>query len=223
MDADLLSELWSQGRVDDRWWQAWLTPLEVCDQREWLRYRMSLAGIQPRVKIRIHATLHRHGVLNEFSDLFGKEGQAFLQELNADEEITLRRSGKLTLKGHLELLDQVRRQIAEATRELRCQVRANPEAELWRSLPGISWVLTYTIVAEVGRIDRFKTGRRMSNYSLLVPRADDTGLEDDVPPKGRHVGYAGRRTALFGRSVAEPHFFHPPSSAAQGGWEKMSG
>ena len=107
MDADLLSELWSQGRVDDRWWQAWLTPLEVCDQREWLRYRMSLAGIQPRVKIRIHATLHRHGVLNEFSDLFGKEGQAFLQELNADEEITLRRSGKLTLKRHLKLLDQV--------------------------------------------------------------------------------------------------------------------
>ena len=121
-------------------------------------------------------TLHRHGVLHEFSDLFGKAGQAFLQELNADKKITLRRSVKLTLKGHLELLDQVRRQIAEVTRELQCQVRTNPEAELWRSLPDISWVLAYTIAAEVGRIDRFKTGRRLSSYSLPVPRADDTGL-----------------------------------------------
>lgn len=35
-DADLLSELWTQ---KPRWWEVWLAPPEVRDQREWLRYR----------------------------------------------------------------------------------------------------------------------------------------------------------------------------------------
>src|ERR1700680_3586271 len=43
LDADLLSELWSQ---PERWWEVWLAPPEVRGQREWLRYRMSLVRIQ---------------------------------------------------------------------------------------------------------------------------------------------------------------------------------
>ena len=66
VDADLLSELWSEGRQNDRWWEVWLAPPEVRDQREWLRYRMSLVRVQTGVKNRIHATLHRHGILHEF-------------------------------------------------------------------------------------------------------------------------------------------------------------
>ncbi len=46
------------------------------DQRESLRYRMSLVKMQTSIKNRIHATLHRHGVLHEFSDLFGFIGEA---------------------------------------------------------------------------------------------------------------------------------------------------
>ena len=42
VDADLLSELWSQ---PSRWWEVWLAPPEVREQREWLRYRMSLVAI----------------------------------------------------------------------------------------------------------------------------------------------------------------------------------
>lgn len=52
LDADLLSELWSQ---PERWWEVWLAPPEVRDQREWLRYRMSLVRTQTALKNRIHA------------------------------------------------------------------------------------------------------------------------------------------------------------------------
>ena len=51
-DADLLSELWSQ---QPRWWEVWLAPREVRDQREWLRYRMSLVAMQTCLKNQIHA------------------------------------------------------------------------------------------------------------------------------------------------------------------------
>lgn len=75
LDADLLSELWPER---SRWWEVWLAPQSVRDQREWLRYRMGLVQMQTMTKNRIHATLHRHGVLHEFSDLFGSRGRQFL-------------------------------------------------------------------------------------------------------------------------------------------------
>ncbi len=94
-DADLLSELWSQ---QPRWWEVWLAPPEVRDRREWLRYRMALVTMQTALKCRIHAVLHRHGIVHGYSDLFGTAGRAFLNLLVAPNDETLRRSAKATLK-----------------------------------------------------------------------------------------------------------------------------
>ena len=191
-DADLLSELWGQ---KPQWWKVWLAPPEVREQREWLRYRMSLVGMQTALKNRIHAVLHRHGIVHAYSDLFGVAGRRFLNVLVAKHDVTLPESGRLTLKGHLQLLDQVRRQIAQATRVFRKQVTKTPAGERLRTLPGISYILAYTILAEVGCIDRFRRAKKLAAYSLLVPRGYDSGVEDsDDPPIGRHVGHAGRRT-----------------------------
>ncbi len=190
-DADLLSELPSE---KSPWWKVWLAPQEVRDQREWMRYRMSLVQMQTRLKNQIHAIMHRHGVVHEFSDLFGRDGRCFLKGLTATRNETLRRSAKATLKGYLQVLAQVRRQIAGATQEIRRQLRKDPDGERLRTIPGIKWILGYTILAEMGRIDRFKSARHLASYALLVPRAHDTGEPDDEPPKGRHVGRMGRRT-----------------------------
>jgi len=190
-DADLLSELWLQ---KPRWWEVWLAPPEVRDRREWMRYRMSLVQTQTRLKNQIHAIMHRHGIVHGFSDLFGRDGRRFLNLLVAPKDATLRASAKAALKGYLQLLDHVRRQIAGATREIRRQISKNPDGERLRTIPGISWILAYTILAEIGHIDRFKTGKHLASYSLLVPRSDDSGEESDDPPKGRHVGFIGRRT-----------------------------
>jgi transposase len=190
LDADLISELW---RERPRWWEVWLAPQSVRDQREWLRYRMALVQIHSQTKLRVHATLHRHGVLHDFSDLFGKKGRAFLKQLvEADEP--LRHSARQTLAGYLQLLQQVRLQIAQVTRELRRQVRADPQARRWDTLPGIGWVLSYTICAEIGDIRRFPSERALAKYALLAPLADDSGEEDGSVPIGRHVGHIGRRT-----------------------------
>jgi len=190
-DADLLSELPSQS---ERWWEVWLAPPAVRDQREWMRYRMTLVGTQTGLKNRIHAVLHRHGIVQAYSDLFGVAGRSFLRDLTAPDDITLSRSGRMTLSGYLTLLDQVRRMIAQVTRELRKQLNRAPEGERLRSLPGISWMLGYVIFAEIGKIERFANAKHLCSYSLLVPRAHETGDPDDESPKGRHVGHVGRRT-----------------------------
>jgi len=41
LDADLLSEVWGER---ERWWEVWLAPVQVRDQRELLGYRMSSSG-----------------------------------------------------------------------------------------------------------------------------------------------------------------------------------
>ena len=190
-DADLLSELPSE---QERWWEVGLAPPEVRDPREWLRYRMGLVGMQTQIKNRIHAVLHRHGILHEQADLFGTEGRRFLNLLVAPNAITLRDSARMTMKGHLQMLDHVRRQIAEATREIRRQIKTDPAGERLRTIPGIAWILAYTLLAEIGRIDRFVSAKHLASYSLLAPRAFDSGDEDGEAPKGRHVGFVGRRT-----------------------------
>lgn len=190
-DADLLSELWSQ---QPRWWEVWLAPPEVRDQREWMRYRMSMVAMQTRLKNQMHAIMHRHGIVHGYSDLFGRDGLEFLNLLVAANHETLRPSAKAALKGYLQLLDQVRRQIARATREIRRQVRKSPDGERLRTIPGIDWILAYTILAEIGRIERFKSAKHLASYSLLAPLADDSGEESDGAPQGRHVGFIGRRT-----------------------------
>jgi transposase len=190
-DADLLSELWGE---KSRWWEIWLAPAAVREQREWLRYRMALVRMQTGLKNRVHAVLHRHGVLHEHSDLFGSAGRKFLEALAREEDATLPQSGRDCLRGYLKLLEQLRGQIAAATRQFRKQVKREPAARRLMTLPGVSWVLAYTILAEVGKIERFKSGRHLASYSCLTPRAYDSGEEDGSSPIGRHVGHAGRRT-----------------------------
>jgi len=191
-DADLLSELGSQ---TDRWWQVWLAPREVRDRREWLRYRMSLVRQQTGLKNRIHAILHRHGILHDFADLFGAQGRRMLTRLGNDEKDgRLRESGRATLKGYLRLLDHLRGQIAAVTRTIYRQLRAIPEGKRLQGLPGVGPVLAHTILAEVGDFGRFRSAKHLSSYSLLAPRAFDSGEDDGETPKGRHVGHVGRRT-----------------------------
>jgi transposase len=193
IDSDLLSELWGE---KSRWWEVWLAPPEVREQREWMRYRMALVRMQTGIKNRIHAVLHRHGIVSEEADLFGTKGRRMLHSLAVPpaDDVTLPESGRATLKGYLQLLDHVRRQIAGVTRDLRKQLEKTTEGRRLMSLPGIAWILAYTILAEIGRIERFGSARHLASYSLVVPRANDSGEEDPDGPKGRHIGHAGRRT-----------------------------
>ena len=193
IDADLFTEL--PMRPGQRWWEVWLAPPEVRQQREWLRYRMTLVRAQTGLKNRVHAVLHRHGILNEHADLFGAAGRRMLSLLIGSQKGLLPDSARATLQGYLQLLDHLRHQIAQATRELRRQIQRSPAGERLRTIPGIGWVLAYTILAEVGQIERFRSPRQLASYSLLAPRAYDSGREaHDDAPQGRHVGHVGRRT-----------------------------
>ena len=46
------------------------------------------------------------------------------------------------------------------------------------TVPGIGWVLAYTIAAELGDIERFASPRKLAGYSGLCPRVYQSGERD---------------------------------------------
>lgn len=189
-DADLLSLL---GFEPAGLWEVWLPPPDVRQEREWLRYRMTLVQLQSGLKNRVHAILHRHGLFPEVITLFSHTGRRWLQGL-LEASSPLPASTRDTLRGYLQLLDHLRLQIARVTRTFRRQGQAAPVVRRLSTLPGVRWVLAYTLWAEIGRIERFPSARHLASYSLLAPRSFETGEPAEGPPRGRHVGHQGRHT-----------------------------
>lgn len=193
-DADLLSLLPYE---KDGWWKVWMAPPEVRDRREWMRHRSSLVTVQTETKNRIWALFHRHGILPEFSDLFGVAGRKFQAQLCQDGrsgEVVLMPGSLAAMKGLVELLGHVRSQLAQIARELRGQLERSPTARRLDGIPGIGLILAHTLMAEIGVIERFASHRHLASYSLLAPRSDDTGEDDGSKPIGRHLGHRGNRT-----------------------------
>ena len=191
-DSDLTSLLPLEPQP---WWQVWMAPPDVRDRREWMRYRRDLVIVQTQTKNRIHAIFHRHGIFHEFSDLFGGKGRLFLGELCRPGTEALSGGALGALRGQLLLLNHVRSQLAGLARLLRQQLESSEVTRLLDTVPGFGLILSHTVVAEIGRIERFAGQKHLASYSLLAPIACDSGSEDsDRPPLGRHLGHRGNKT-----------------------------
>ena len=191
-DADMLSLL--PFETTD-WWQVWRAPVDVRNRREQMRFRGDIVGLQTVVKNRIHAVFHRQGIFHEFSDLFGGKGRKFLAELCLENPTELSSEALLALRGQVMLLDHLRRQLADVARILRKQLVKTPLIKRLETIDGIGLILAHVLMAEIGRIERFRTHKALASYSLLAPRSDDTGQSDPGrSPLGRHLGTHGNRT-----------------------------
>jgi len=54
------------------------------------------------------------------------------------------------------------------------------------TVPGIGWVLGYTIAAEVGDIARFPSPKRLCGYTGLCPRVSQSGSRDHRGPLAKN-------------------------------------
>jgi transposase len=68
------------------------------------------------------------------------------------------------------------------------------------TVPGISWVLAYTIAAELGDIARFPTPRKLAGYTGLCPRVYQSSERDLRGPLAKQ----GPRAICVGRSSRPP-------------------
>jgi transposase len=172
IDCRVLAEL---GRLD-LIPEVWLPGPRVRAERERARFRLHLVRHRVSLKNRVHAILFQHGIANPHRDLFGAGGRALLTRLALPEPWTS------TVAASLALIDELDDQIAGCERELRRLGANHPYVPLLTTLPGVAWVLAYTIAAEIGEIGRFPSPRKLVGYTGLTPRVDQSGERDRRGP-----------------------------------------
>jgi len=164
IDADILTEL---SRSNLSLPSCYVPDDEEFALREHLRARNDLVRLRTMVKNRVHAILHRRGILSPTGDLFGRAGGVFLDQLELDE------AGRLTMERFRTLVRGLDETINESTASLRAMMRqprwAKPAAWL-QTMPGIGLITSLTILAELGDLTRFRSRAAVANYVGLVPK-----------------------------------------------------
>jgi transposase len=158
----------------------WLPDPRVREERELARFRLHLVKHKSALKNRIHSTLINFGKPCPVTDLFGVEGRELLARLQVPEPWR----GNVTAS--LELIDDLEDQIAEINTRLKEGHADHPYIPLLMSAPGIGWVLAFTIAAEIGEIERFASPEKLTGYTGLCPRVNQSGDKDRRGPLTKH-------------------------------------
>ena len=176
IDAWVLAELSWRDLVP----AIWLPGFGQRQERERARWRLHLVKHRSSLKHRVHAQLMAFGHGCPVCDLFGRQGRELLERLDFPEPW---RGGVVAA---VALIDDLERQIDGIERQLRALGADHPYVPLLLTVPGISWVLAYTIAAEIGDITRFASPRKLCGYSGLCPRVYQSGDSDRRGPLAKH-------------------------------------
>jgi transposase len=158
----------------------WLPDPTVREERELARFRLHLVKHRSMLKNRIHSTLINFGRPCPVTDLFGVEGRELLARLEVPEP------WRGNVAASLALIDDLEAQIAGANQRLREGHADHPYIPLLMSVPGIGWVLAFTIAAEIGEIERFSSPEKLTGYTGLCPRVVQSGDSDRRGPLSKH-------------------------------------
>ena len=196
IDAWVLAELSRRELVP----AIWLPSFELRQERERARWRLFLVRKRSSLKHRVHAQLLAFGYACPVSDLFGRSGRELLGRLEFPEPW---HSGVLAAVGMIENLDA---QITDIDRELKAAGVDHRYIPLLMSVPGIAWVLGYTIAAEIGDVHRFASPTKLCGYTGLCPKTYQSGAKD----RRGQLTHAGPKYLRWALMEAATHAGHHP-------------
>jgi transposase len=154
----------------------WLPDPRIRAEREQARFRLHLVKHKSMLKHRIHSTMLSFGHPCPVSDLFGAAGRQLLDRLEIPDP------WRQTVDASLALIDDLERQIVETNRDLRASGAEHPYVPLLLTVPGVGWVLAFTIASEIGDISRFRSAKKLCGYTGLCPRVHQSGEKDRRGP-----------------------------------------
>jgi transposase len=154
----------------------WLPDPRVRRERELARFRLHLVKHRSQLKHRIHSVLMSFGRPCPVTDLFGVEGRELLGRLEIPEP------WRGNVAASVLLIDSLEAQIAEINARLRTDGADHPYVPNLLTVPGIGWVLAFTIAAEIGDISRFPSATKLTGYTGLCPRVVQSGESDRRGP-----------------------------------------
>lgn len=150
--------------------RVWLAPEEVRELRLVVRYRQQLVDERRNTKLRIRAVLREQRLRCSTGKPWTRPWLVWLR--NTDELST---EGRWIIDRHMERLAYLDQQIATAAKRLSQMTAEDPVVARLLTFAGIGPVTAWMIRAEIGRFDRFQSGKQLSRFCGLSPRNASSG------------------------------------------------
>ncbi len=165
-DARMLADLVRVGYLP----KVWLAPEPIRELRQLVRYRQQLVNERRDVKLRIGALLREQRVCFELARPWTRCWLAWLRETD-----DLSEQGRWIIDRHLHRLGTLDTEVSEIEARLEYVTQEDLVVKQLRSLPGIGPATAWMLRAEIGRFDRFRTGKQLSRFCGLSPRNASSG------------------------------------------------
>lgn len=132
--------------------EAWMADEDA--ERQRVRLRVTLGRQRTCCKNLLHALLHQEGVKVPVSDLFGKRGQAWLQQ------VALSETAAESVASYLEVISVLDRLIVDKEKQMQDRGKQDARVRWLQTIPGVGAYLATLIVAELGDVHRFRNPKR---------------------------------------------------------------
>jgi transposase len=165
-DAHLLADLARVNYLPT----VWLAPESTRQLRRLVRYRAQLVHRRRDVKLRIRGLLRENRVRYSEARAWTKSWLAWLHC-----EAPLSASDRWILDNHLAELISLKERIAAVEAQITATTADDPLVAQLLCLPGVGLVTAVTMRAEIGRFDRFQTGKQLSRFCGVTPRNASSG------------------------------------------------
>lgn len=165
-DARVIADLVRVGYLP----KVWLAPRDVRQLRTLTRYRQQLVNRRRATKLRVTALLRDARVVEPRGRRWGRAWRAWLVTVEG-----LGSEGRWVVERLLEDLRVIEESILEVEARLARVTADDPVIAQLLKLDGIGSVTAWCLRAEIGRFDRFRTGKQMARYCGLSPRNASSG------------------------------------------------
>lgn len=164
-DARLLADLTRVGYLP----RVWMAPENVRELRRLVRYRQDLARQRRNAKLQIRALLRDQRCTGPTAKPWTKAWMVWL------DAAAISAQSRFIVSKQVRRLTQLAEDIQEVEERLATLTAQDEVVSRLMEQPGIGPVTAWTLRAEIGRFDRFRTGKQLARFCGLSPRNASSG------------------------------------------------
>ena len=145
--------------------ESYVPPPYVAELREKVRRRAFLVRQQTKLKVKIRSVLTYEGVKPPKGyGLYTRKGVEWLRSLGLE-----------PVDSYLRLMAPLKEEIRLLFLKLRHIAAEDEEVRLLTTIPGVGYYIALLVKAEIGDINRFRTGDQLASYAGIAPSTHSSG------------------------------------------------
>ena len=173
--------------VEKRFPRLWVPDVRQRDMRQLLTHRHKLVRVRTRLKTELQHLALNQGIQKK-RQLWNEKGRALLASLPLEGWAQQRR------KDLLQLLGLVEPQIEQLDKAVEQAAKADPQAVLLMSQPGVGPITALAFSVTIGDVSRFERSKQVSSYLGLIPTEHSSGSK-------RRLGSISKQGNVFLRAL----------------------